>query len=73
MDRHITRPVEIGEHSAKGLIHPVKGQGGALRIPSSRPVRVVYTKLTDTYTFYSGNPARAVREAATRRQAICAS
>jgi acetyltransferase-like isoleucine patch superfamily enzyme len=60
-DRHVTRPVEIGEHAAvmTDCILLSGTQVPAYSIVSAGSV--VNTKLTDEYTFYSGNPARAVR------------
>jgi acetyltransferase-like isoleucine patch superfamily enzyme len=60
-DRHVTRPVEIGEHSAV-MTDCILMSG--TRIPAYCIVSagaVVNTKLTEEYTFYSGNPARAER------------
>jgi acetyltransferase-like isoleucine patch superfamily enzyme len=60
-DRHVTRPVEIGNHSAvmTDCILLSGTQVPAYCIVSAGSV--VNTKLTDEYTFYSGNPAKAVR------------
>jgi acetyltransferase-like isoleucine patch superfamily enzyme len=60
-DRHVTRPVEIGEHSAvmTDCILLSGTQVPAYCIVSAGSV--VNTKLTEEHTFYSGNPARAVR------------
>jgi acetyltransferase-like isoleucine patch superfamily enzyme len=60
-DRHVTRPVEIGEHSAV-MTDCILMSG--TRIPAYCIVSagsVINTKLTEEYTFYSGNPARAER------------
>jgi acetyltransferase-like isoleucine patch superfamily enzyme len=60
-DRHIARPVEIGEHSAV-MTDCILLSG--TRVPAYCIVSagsVVNTKLTEEYTFYSGNPARAER------------
>jgi acetyltransferase-like isoleucine patch superfamily enzyme len=60
-DRHVTGPVEIGERSAV-MTDCILLSG--TRIPAGCIVSagsVVNTKLTEEYTFYSGNPARAVR------------
>jgi carbonic anhydrase/acetyltransferase-like protein (isoleucine patch superfamily) len=60
-DRHVTRPVEIGEHSAV-MTDCVLLSG--TRVPDHCIVSagsVVNTKLGEDYTFYSGNPARAER------------
>jgi acetyltransferase-like isoleucine patch superfamily enzyme len=61
-DRHITRPVEIGEYAA--VMTDCILLSGA-RVPARCIVSagsVVNTKLTEEDTFYSGNPAEAVRE-----------
>jgi acetyltransferase-like isoleucine patch superfamily enzyme len=60
-DRHVTRPVVIGEHSAvmTDCILLSGAQVPAYSIVSAGSV--VNTKLTEEHTFYSGNPARAVR------------
>jgi acetyltransferase-like isoleucine patch superfamily enzyme len=61
-DRHVTGPVEIGEHSAV-MTDCILLSG--TRIPARCIVSagsVVNTKLTEENTFYSGNPAQAVRE-----------
>jgi acetyltransferase-like isoleucine patch superfamily enzyme len=60
-DRHQTRPVEIGEHSAvmTDCILLSGTQVPAYCIVSAGSV--VNTKLTEEHTFYSGNPARAER------------
>jgi acetyltransferase-like isoleucine patch superfamily enzyme len=60
-DRHVTRPVEIGEHSAV-MTDCILLSG--TNVPAYCIVSagsVVNTKLTEEYTFYSGNPARAER------------
>jgi acetyltransferase-like isoleucine patch superfamily enzyme len=60
-DRHVTRAVEIGEHSAV-MTDCILLSG--TRVPAYCIVSagsVVNTKLTEEYTFYSGNPARAAR------------
>jgi acetyltransferase-like isoleucine patch superfamily enzyme len=60
-DRHVTRPVEIGEHSAV-MTDSILLSG--TNVPAYCIVSagsVVNTRLKDEYTFYSGNPARAVR------------
>jgi acetyltransferase-like isoleucine patch superfamily enzyme len=60
-DRHMTQPVEIGEHSAV-MTDCILNSG--TRVPAHCIVSagsVVNTKLTEEYTFYSGNPARAER------------
>ena len=59
---HVTRPIEIGERSA--VMTDCILLSGA-HVPAHCIVSagaVVNTKLKDEYTFYSGNPARAVRE-----------
>jgi acetyltransferase-like isoleucine patch superfamily enzyme len=60
-DRHVTRPVEIGENSAvmTDCVLLSGTQVPAYCIVSAGSV--VNTKLTEEHTFYSGNPARAVR------------
>ena len=61
-DRHVTRPVVVGLHSAV-MTDCILLSG--TQVPDYCIVSagsVVNTKLTDTYTFYSGNPAKAVRE-----------
>jgi acetyltransferase-like isoleucine patch superfamily enzyme len=61
-DQHVTGPVEVGEHSAV-MTDCILASG--TRIPAYSIVAagsVVSTKLVDEYTFYSGNPARAVRK-----------
>ena len=60
-DRHSTRPVEIGEHSAV-MTDCILLSGS--RVPGYSIVAagsVVDTGLKEEYTFYSGNPARAER------------
>lgn len=60
-DQHLAQPVVIGEHSA--VMTDCILQSGT-HVPAYCIVSagsVVNTKLTEEYTFYSGNPARAVR------------
>lgn len=61
-NRHVTRPIEIGERAAvmTDCVLLSGAQVPAYSIVSAGAV--VNTKLTDEYTFYSGNPARAVRK-----------
>jgi acetyltransferase-like isoleucine patch superfamily enzyme len=61
-DRQVTGPVVIGEHSA--VMTDCMLLSGT-RVPPRCIVSagsVVNTKLTEELTFYSGNPARAVRQ-----------
>lgn len=59
---HVTRPIEIGERAA--VMTDCILLSGAQVPPYSivSAGAVVNTKLKDEYTFYSGNPAKAVRE-----------
>jgi acetyltransferase-like isoleucine patch superfamily enzyme len=60
-DRHVTGPVEIGEHSAVMTdCILLSGTGVPARCIVSAG-SVVNTKLKTENTFYSGNPAKAVR------------
>lgn len=60
-DRHVTGPVEIGEHSAVMTDCILLSGTGVPAYCIVSAGSVVNTKLTEEYTFYSGNPARAAR------------
>jgi acetyltransferase-like isoleucine patch superfamily enzyme len=61
-DRHITKPLEIGKHSA--VMTDCILLSGAYVPPFCiiSAGSVVNNRLKDEYTFYSGNPAKATRK-----------
>jgi carbonic anhydrase/acetyltransferase-like protein (isoleucine patch superfamily) len=60
-DRQVSRPVEIGAHSAVMTDCVLLSGTGVPAYCIVSAGSVVNTKLTEEYTFYSGNPAQAVR------------
>jgi acetyltransferase-like isoleucine patch superfamily enzyme len=60
-DRQVSRPVEIGAHTAVMTDCVLLSGTGVPAYCIVSAGSVINTKLTEEYTFYSGNPAQAVR------------